>query len=68
MTRIAVDAMGSDAYPVPDIAGAVMAAREFGIEVLLVGNEPEIGPLLEAEKPGNLRSQHCARTRNPEHG
>jgi fatty acid/phospholipid biosynthesis enzyme len=28
--RIVVDAMGSDHYPVPDVAGAVMAAREFG--------------------------------------
>ena len=52
VTRIAVDAMGSDAYPVPDVAGAVMAARELGIEVLLVGNEPAISPVLERREAG----------------
>jgi glycerol-3-phosphate acyltransferase PlsX len=36
--RIVVDAMGSDAHPEPDVAGAVMAAREFEAEVILVGD------------------------------
>jgi phosphate acyltransferase len=40
--RIALDAMGTDARPVPDVEGAVMAAREFGITVLLVGDETKI--------------------------
>lgn len=40
--RIAVDAMGSDAYPVPDVAGAVLAAREWGDEILLVGDKQRI--------------------------
>jgi glycerol-3-phosphate acyltransferase PlsX len=40
--RIAVDAMGSDAHPGPDVAGAVMAAREFGDEIILVGDEKQI--------------------------
>ena len=31
--------MGSDNRPVPDVAGAVMAAREWGDEILLVGPE-----------------------------
>ncbi len=34
--------MGSDAHPVPDIEGAVMAAREFGEEIILVGDEGRI--------------------------
>jgi phosphate acyltransferase len=54
VTRIALDAMGSDAHPVPDVVGAVQAARELGIEVLLVGDEPAIKPILEAEKPVHL--------------
>jgi glycerol-3-phosphate acyltransferase PlsX len=54
MTRIVVDAMGSDQYPVPDVEGAVMAAREFGVEIILVGDESKIKPVLEAQKPGNL--------------
>jgi glycerol-3-phosphate acyltransferase PlsX len=40
--KIALDAMGTDARPVPDVEGAVMAAREFGIAVILVGDEARI--------------------------
>jgi glycerol-3-phosphate acyltransferase PlsX len=34
---LAIDAMGSDGAPGPDVAGAVAAAREAPIEVILVG-------------------------------
>src|SRR5512135_597117 len=54
MTRIVVDAMGSDAYPVPDVAGAVMAARELGVEIILVGDQAKIQPVLDEQKPGSL--------------
>lgn len=54
MTRIVVDAMGSDAFPTPDIVGAVLAAREYGVEIILVGDETKIGPVLAAQNPGNL--------------
>ncbi len=40
--KIALDALGSDARPAPDVEGAVMAAREFGITVVLVGDESRI--------------------------
>lgn len=40
--RIVVDAMGSDNYPGPDVAGAVLAAREFGDDIVLVGDEDVI--------------------------
>ncbi len=40
--RIVVDAMGSDNYPVPDVEGAVLAAREFGEEIILVGDAKRI--------------------------
>ncbi len=40
--RIVVDAMGSDNYPEPDVTGAVMAARDLGDEIILVGNESQI--------------------------
>ena len=39
MRRIAVDAMGSDMAPRTEVEGAVLAAREHGVEVLLVGRE-----------------------------
>ncbi len=54
MTRIVVDAMGSDEYPRPDVEGAVMAAREYGVEIILVGDESKIGPVLAAQNPGSL--------------
>ena len=37
--RIVVDAMGSDNNPGPDVAGSVLAAREFGDTIVLVGDE-----------------------------
>lgn len=40
--RIALDAMGSDECPVPDVAGAILAAQEFGDTILLVGNQNRI--------------------------
>ena len=52
--RIVLDAMGSDKYPEPDVAGAVMAAREYGLEIILVGDEAVIAPALAAQQPGSL--------------
>ena len=40
--KIALDAMGSDAHPVPDVAGAVLGARVYGVTVILVGDENKI--------------------------
>ncbi|MBI3737656.1 MAG: phosphate acyltransferase PlsX [Chloroflexi bacterium] len=52
--RIVVDAMGSDNYPTPDVEGAVMAAREYGVEIILVGDKSKIGPVLGVQNPGSL--------------
>ena len=49
MTRIVVDAMGSDNFPAPDVEGAVMGAREYGVEIILVGDEAKIMPVLEKQ-------------------
>ena len=48
MTRIVVDAMGSDNFPTPDVQGALMAAREYGVEIILVGDQSKIQPILDA--------------------
>jgi glycerol-3-phosphate acyltransferase PlsX len=40
--KIVLDAMGSDQRPAPDVAGAVAAAREFGVTIVLVGPEAPI--------------------------
>lgn len=42
MLKIAVDAMGGDHAPQSIVAGAVQAAREFGVGVILVGIEKVI--------------------------
>ena len=37
--KIVVDAMGSDHAPAIEVEGAIQAVREYGLEVLLVGDE-----------------------------
>ena len=54
MTKIVVDAMGSDHYPAPDVEGAVMAAREYGVEIILVGDAATIQPVLDSAKGAGL--------------
>jgi glycerol-3-phosphate acyltransferase PlsX len=36
---IALDAMGADRAPKPEVEGAILAARHYGVRVLLVGKE-----------------------------
>jgi glycerol-3-phosphate acyltransferase PlsX len=48
---IAVDAMGGDHAPEAIVSGAVFAARERKIPVILVGDEQQISPLIEEKKP-----------------
>lgn len=52
--KIVVDAMGSDAHPKPDVAGAVMAAREYGDEIILVGDEEQIAAELSQQDTAGL--------------
>ena len=54
MTRIVVDAMGSDNYPTPDVEGAIMAAREYGVEIILTGDASKIQPILDSAGGANL--------------
>src|SRR5438067_10569083 len=42
MITIAVDAMGGDHAPRPEIEGSVLAARELGVRILLVGQPAAI--------------------------
>ena len=53
--RIALDAMGSDSYPVPDVDGAILAAREFGETILIVGDENRIKPELAKYDTSGLK-------------
>jgi glycerol-3-phosphate acyltransferase PlsX len=53
--RIVLDAMGSDNYPVPDVAGAVLAAREWDDEIILVGREDAIQQELAGHDVAGLK-------------
>lgn len=47
--KIIVDAMGGDNTPEAAVKGAIMAAKEFNKEIILVGNETAIRSVLKAE-------------------
>jgi phosphate acyltransferase len=47
LTDIALDAMGADKAPEPEIKGAILACRHLPVRVHLIGPEPELRPLLK---------------------
>src|SRR5258706_13385995 len=54
MITIAVDAMGGDDAPRPEVEGSVLAAREYGVRILLVGQPNVIRPELAKHAAPNL--------------
>jgi phosphate acyltransferase len=53
--RIALDAMGSDAHPAPDVEGAVLAAHEYtDVQIILVGDEAAINAELAKHDAASL--------------
>jgi glycerol-3-phosphate acyltransferase PlsX len=52
--KIALDAMGGDLGPKAVVEGAVMAARDFKIEIVLVGNEEVVVRELADQETGGL--------------
>jgi glycerol-3-phosphate acyltransferase PlsX len=54
MVRIAVDAMGGDYAPREVVHGAVLAAREYGVTVQLVGSPDAINAELKRYTPEGL--------------
>ncbi len=57
--RIVVDAMGSDNRPEPDVAGAVLAAREFGETMILVGDQVRLAAELAKHDTAGLSLEVC---------
>ena len=54
--RIALDGMGSDDYPFPELNGALSAAAEFGYEILVTGDESLLLPALQQiDKHANVK-------------
>src|SRR5260370_34265732 len=54
MITIAVAAMGGDNAPRPEVEGSVLAAREFGVRILLVGQPNAVRPELAKHAAPNL--------------
>ncbi len=52
--RIALDAMGGDNAPEVTVEGAIWAAREHGVQVLLVGQEELLAPELAKHETAGL--------------
>src|SRR5437016_13604646 len=52
--KIAVDAMGSDQAPAVEVEGAVQAAAEYGIPLVLVGQEHRVHDQLRKHDTANL--------------
>ncbi|KAA9004141.1 phosphate acyltransferase PlsX [Paenibacillus spiritus] len=58
--RIAIDAMGGDHAPGCNVEGALLAAAEWeDIEIILVGDEEKLSPLLK-EKPKRISIRHAS--------
>jgi phosphate acyltransferase len=54
MTTIALDAMGGDSAPRAEVEGAILAARELDVRVLLVGIEATVRQELARQKARGL--------------
>jgi glycerol-3-phosphate acyltransferase PlsX len=54
MTTIAIDAMGGDHAPRAEVEGAILAAREFGVRIALVGIEVTLKQELSRHRARNL--------------
>ena len=59
MTIVALDAMGGDHAPKATVQGALLAARDPGLEIILVGRGAELRGLLPVAPP-NLRIEEAS--------
>jgi glycerol-3-phosphate acyltransferase PlsX len=57
--RIAVDAMGGDRAPEEIVAGALLAANAYDLEIVLVGDQARIQPLLTGPAAAKIRVVHA---------
>ncbi|MBC7264247.1 MAG: phosphate acyltransferase PlsX [Chloroflexi bacterium] len=53
--KIVLDAMGSDRHPVPDVEGGVAAAREYGAEIIFVGQQEVVAPEVAKHDTSGLK-------------
>jgi glycerol-3-phosphate acyltransferase PlsX len=57
MLRIAVDAMGGDYAPASEVAGAIEAARDLGVGIILVGRAEQIEAELKKRRRRGDRAE-----------
>lgn len=57
--RIAVDAMGGDNAPVEIVAGALLAAQEDYADIILVGDEAQLRPLIAGPFASKIQVVHA---------
>ena len=58
--RIAIDAMGSDNAPMPEINGALKASEKGDVELILVGNEPQLRNAIGKRMRPNISIVHAS--------
>lgn len=60
--KIALDAMGGDTAPETTVAGAIRAARELPVEIVLIGDQAQIAQQLARyhRRPSNLSVVHAS--------
>lgn len=58
--KIVLDAMGGDNAPNALVEGAVLAAAQHGCEIILVGDEARVNPILAGRGDGKITVVHAA--------
>jgi len=58
--KIAIDAMGGDNAPEEIVKGAIKAAKDFEVEIIMVGDKNKIKPYLASDAPDNISIVHCS--------
>ncbi len=59
--RIAIDAMGSDAAPLPEVNGALKAAEKYSdLELILVGHEAQLKAAIGKRARPNVSVVHAS--------
>lgn len=57
--KIALDAMGGDGSPSVEVEGAILAAKEYNVEIVLVGEESLLKPEIEKHGVHSLPLSVC---------
>lgn len=60
--RIVVDAMGGDNAPEEVVAGALLAAAEYDVQIILTGDESRVRALLKGPSAERLTVRHAPET------